>query len=84
MANDKEPKGYLFTDKEIESMLLHGIVINLAYENYGEELLKDAREHLRPLSPDDKRNVISIKILHPERHILDIIHSVENWDLSKS
>lgn len=83
MAKDKEPIGYLYMDSDIESMLLHGIVINLAYENYGEQLLKDAREHLKGLSPDDKRVIMSIKIRHPERHLLDIVHSIRHADLSR-
>ncbi len=27
-------------DSDIDAMILHGIVINLVYENYGEQLIK--------------------------------------------
>lgn len=69
---------YLYMDSDIDAMLLNGIIVNLAYEQYGEMLIKDAKEILNGLSPEDKRFIVSAKIRYPNKYLLDIIDKVKS------
>lgn len=76
MTLGKSERGILCSDSDIEKMLLEGVMINLAYKNYGEELLQDAKDHIKFLTSTEMRIVCAQKIKHPEQHLLDIIDDV--------